>query len=100
MQNQGGRFFKKLITSGSGVSSKRFMGMACIIFAMVFACLGFFFDELGKVDGTVSTVLIQFLTAGVALFGVSVLDNKYEDGKVSRRYQMKDGSEEKGDTLE
>lgn len=50
------------------------MGIVCIVFSMIFACLGFFFGDLGKVDTTVSTVLIQFLTAGIALFGVTVLD--------------------------
>lgn len=70
------QFWRKVVTAGSGISSKRIMGIACILFAMLFAIAGLFLGVMGEVDGTVSTVIIEFLTAGVALFGVTAFEKK------------------------
>lgn len=70
------QFWRKVVTSGSGISSKRIMGIACILFAMLFAIAGLFLGVMGEVDGMVSTVVIEFLTAGVALFGVTALEKR------------------------
>lgn len=64
-------FWLKVLRAGSGVSSKRLMGIVCVCFAMIFACLGLFLGEVGVVDGIVSTIVIEFLAAGVALFGIT-----------------------------
>lgn len=64
-------FWLKVLRAGSGVSSKRLMGIICVCFAMIFACLGLFLGEVGVVDGIVSTIVIEFLAAGVALFGIT-----------------------------
>lgn len=70
------KFWEKVLTAGGGISSKRLMGVACILFAMIFACLGLFLGDMGIVDGIVSTVIIEFLTAGVALFGITGWERK------------------------
>ena len=70
------QFWRKVVTAGTGVSSKRVMGIACILFAMLFAIAGLFLGVMGEVDGMVSTVVIEFLTAGVALFGVTAFEKK------------------------
>ena len=64
-------FWLKVLKAGGGISSKRLMGVVCVFFAMVFACLGLFLGEVGAVDGIVSTIVIEFLAAGVALFGIT-----------------------------
>ena len=64
-------FWLKVLRAGGGISSKRLMGVVCVFFAMVFACLGLFLGEVGAVDGIVSTIVIEFLAAGVALFGIT-----------------------------
>lgn len=64
-------FWLKILRAGSGVSSKRLMGIVCVCFAMIFACLGLFLGDVGAVDGIVSTIVIEFLAAGVALFGIT-----------------------------
>ena len=69
-------FWLKVIKSGSGVSSKRLMGTICIFFAMFFALVGLFLNIPGAVDSTVSTVIIEFLAAGVALFGVTAWERR------------------------
>ena len=69
-------FWLKVIKSGTGVSSKRLMGTICIFFAMFFALLGLFLNIPGAVDSTVSTVIIEFLAAGVALFGVTAWERR------------------------
>ena len=70
------QFWRKVVTSGSGISSKRIMGIACILFAMLFATTGLLLGVMGEVDRTVSTVVIEFLAAGVALFGVTAFEKK------------------------
>ena len=70
------QFWRKVVTSGSGISSKRVMGIACILFAMLFAVAGLLLGVIGEVDGMVSTVVIEFLAAGVALFGVTAFEKK------------------------
>lgn len=70
------QFWRKVVTSGSGISSKRVMGIACILFAMLFAIAGLLLGVMGEVDGIASTVVIEFLTAGVALFGVTAFEKK------------------------
>lgn len=64
-------FWLKVLKAGGGISSKRLMGVICVFFAMIFACLGLFLGEAGVVDGIVSTIVIEFLAAGVALFGIT-----------------------------
>lgn len=64
-------FWLKVLKAGGGISSKRLMGIVCVSFAMIFACLGLFLGEIGAVDGIVSTIVIEFLAAGVALFGIT-----------------------------
>lgn len=64
-------FWLKVLKAGGGISSKRLMGVVCVFFAMIFACLGLFLGEVGAVDGIVSTIIIEFLAAGVALFGIT-----------------------------
>ena len=64
-------FWLKVLKAGGGISSKRLMGVVCVFFAMIFACLGLFLGEPGVVDGIVSTIVIEFLAAGVALFGIT-----------------------------
>ena len=64
-------FWLKVLKAGGGISSKRLMGVICVFFAMIFACLGLFLGEVGAVDGIVSTIVIEFLAAGVALFGIT-----------------------------
>ena len=64
-------FWLKVLKAGGGISSKRLMGVVCVCFAMIFACLGLFLGEVGAVDGIVSTIVIEFLAAGVALFGIT-----------------------------
>ena len=64
-------FWLKVLKAGGGISSKRLMGVVCVFFAMIFACLGLFLGEAGAVDGIVSTIVIEFLAAGVALFGIT-----------------------------
>ena len=64
-------FWLKVLKAGGGISSKRLMGVICVFFAMIFACLGLFLGEVGVVDGIVSTIVIEFLAAGVALFGIT-----------------------------
>ena len=64
-------FWLKVLKAGGGISSKRLMGVICVCFAMIFACLGLFLGEAGVVDGIVSTIVIEFLAAGVALFGIT-----------------------------
>lgn len=64
-------FWLKVLKAGGGISSKRLMGVICVFFAMIFACLGLFLGEAGAVDGIVSTIVIEFLAAGVALFGIT-----------------------------
>ena len=64
-------FWLKVLRAGGGISSKRLMGVICVFFAMIFACLGLFLGEAGVVDGIVSTIVIEFLAAGVALFGIT-----------------------------
>ena len=64
-------FWLKVLKAGGGISSKRLMGIVCVCFAMIFACLGLFLGEIGAVDGIVSTIVIEFLAAGVALFGIT-----------------------------
>lgn len=64
-------FWLKVLKAGGGISSKRLMGVVCVFFAMIFACLGLFLGEVGAVDGIVSTIVIEFLAAGVALFGIT-----------------------------
>lgn len=64
-------FWLKVLKAGGGISSKRLMGVICVFFAMIFACLGIFLGEVGVVDGIVSTIVIEFLAAGVALFGIT-----------------------------
>ena len=64
-------FWLKVLRAGGGISSKRLMGVICVFFAMIFACLGLFLGEVGVVDGIVSTIVIEFLAAGVALFGIT-----------------------------
>lgn len=70
------QFWRKVVTAGTGVSSKRVMGIACILFAMLFAIAGLLLGVMGEVDGIASTVVIEFLTAGVALFGVTAFEKK------------------------
>ena len=70
------QFWRKVVTSGSGISSKRIMGIACILFAMIFAIAGLLLGVVGEVDGIASTVVIEFLAAGVALFGVTALEKR------------------------
>lgn len=64
-------FWLKVLRAGGGISSKRLTGVICVFFAMIFACLGLFLGEAGVVDGIVSTIVIEFLAAGVALFGIT-----------------------------
>ena len=64
-------FWLKVLRAGGGISSKRLMGVVCVFFAMVFACLGLFLGDVGAVDGIVSTIVMEFLAAGVALFGIT-----------------------------
>ena len=64
-------FWLKVLKANGGISSKRLMGVICVFFAMIFACLGLFLGEVGAVDGIVSTIIIEFLAAGVALFGIT-----------------------------
>lgn len=64
-------FWLKVLKAGGGISSKRLTGVICVFFAMIFACLGLFLGEAGVVDGIVSTIVIEFLAAGVALFGIT-----------------------------
>lgn len=64
-------FWLKVLRAGGGISSKRLMGVVCVFFAMIFACLGLFLGDVGAVDGIVSTIVIEFLAAGVALFGIT-----------------------------
>ena len=64
-------FWLKVLKAGGGISSKRLMGVVCVFFAMIFACLGLLLGEVGVVDGIVSTIVIEFLAAGVALFGIT-----------------------------
>lgn len=64
-------FWLKVLKAGGGISSKRLMGVICVFFAMIFACLGLFLGEVGVVDGIVSTIVIEFLAAGAALFGIT-----------------------------
>ena len=70
------QFWRKVVTSGSGISSKRIMGIACILFAMLFAIAGLLLGVMGEVDGIASTVVIEFLAAGVALFGVTAFEKR------------------------
>ena len=64
-------FWLKVLKAGGGISSKRLMGIVCVSFAMIFACLGLFLGEVGAVDGIVSTIIIELRAAGVALFGIT-----------------------------
>lgn len=64
-------FWLKVLKAEGGISSKRLTGVICVFFAMIFACLGLFLGEAGVVDGIVSTIVIEFLAAGVALFGIT-----------------------------
>lgn len=81
-------FWLKVIKSGSGVSSKRLMGTICIFFAMFFALLGLFLNIPGAVDSTVSTVIIEFLAAGVALFGVTAWERRGSNVNGLNRYDF------------
>ena len=69
-------FWLKVLKAGGGISSKRLMGVVCVFFAMIFACLGLFLGVAGAVDGIVSTIVIEFLAAGVALFGITGWERK------------------------
>ena len=69
-------FWLKVLRAGGGISSKRLMGVICVLFAMIFACLGLFLGEVGVVDGIASTIVIEFLAAGVALFGITGWERK------------------------
>lgn len=72
----GESILKRSIKTNSGVSSKRLMGTCCIVFAMLFAIGGMTLGDIGIVDSTVSTIIMEFLTAGVALFGVTAWEKK------------------------
>lgn len=70
-------FWNRIITSGTGFSSKRLMGVACILFSMIYSIMAILMGEAGCVDGVASTIVMEFLTAGVALFGVTAWEKKY-----------------------
>ena len=69
-------FWLKVLKAGGGISSKRLMGVVCVFFVIFFACLGLFLGVAGAVDGIVSTIVIEFLAAGVALFGITGWERK------------------------
>lgn len=80
-------FWLKVLKAGGGISSKRLMGVICVFFAMIFACLGLFLGEVGAVDGIVSTIVIEFLAAGVALFGITGWERRNQHTLYQEPYQ-------------
>lgn len=67
-------FFLKLITSNSGLSSKRFIG-GFILIVMTISCLlciGFKYE----IQPNVLALAITLVTTGGALLGLGVFDNK------------------------
>lgn len=80
-------FWLKVLKAGGGISSKRLMGVTCVCFAMIFACLGLFLGEVGVVDGIVSTIVIEFLAAGVALFGITGWERRNQHTLYQEPYQ-------------
>ena len=80
-------FWLKVLKAGGGISSKRLMGVICVFFAMIFACLGLFLGEVGAVDGIVSTIVIEFLAAGVTLFGITGWERRNQHISYQEPYQ-------------
>lgn len=87
-------FWLKVLKAGGGISSKRLMGVTCVCFAMIFACLGLFLGEVGAVDGIVSTIVIEFLAAGVALFGITGWERRNQHISYQEPYQEEPYQEE------
>ena len=87
-------FWLKVLKAGGGISSKRLMGVICVFFAMIFACLGLFLGEVGVVDGIVSTIVIEFLAAGVALFGITGWERRNQHTLYQEPYQEEPYQEE------
>ena len=87
-------FWLKVLKAGGGISSKRLMGVICVFFAMIFACLGLFLGEVGAVDGIVSTIVIEFLAAGVALFGITGWERRNQHISYQEPYQEEPYQEE------
>ena len=87
-------FWLKVLKAGGGISSKRLMGVIYVFFAMIFACLGLFLGEVGAVDGIVSTIVIEFLAAGVALFGITGWERRNQHISYQEPYQEEPYQEE------
>ena len=87
-------FWLKVLKAGGGISSKRLMGVICVFFAMIFACLGLFLGEVGAVDGIVSTIVIEFLAAGVALVGITGWERRNQHISYQEPYQEEPYQEE------
>ena len=99
--NEMREFWLKVLKAGGGISSKRLMGVICVFFAMIFACLGLFLGEVGAVDGIVSTIIIEFLAAGVALFGITGWERRnYQIPLIHESYQEPEHTKSDNDNEE
>jgi len=73
-------FFLKLITSNSGLSSKRFIG-GFILIVMTIACLICIGTQY-EIQPNILALAITLVTTGGALLGLGVFDNKNSNNQL------------------
>lgn len=77
-------FFAKLIKADSGVSSKRVVGIGCILFAIILTIYVVVVSTCGpnrpiQIHDSVLYAILQFLAAGTSLLGVTIFEHKHPD---------------------
>ena len=87
--NNFSEIFKKIFSANSGISSKRVMGFACIVFAMILTIYAVILSSIIiyhnpipnqiiitsiNIHDSVLYAILQFLTAGASLLGVTLFE--------------------------
>jgi uncharacterized membrane protein len=87
--NNFSEIFKKIFSSNSGISSKRVMGFACIVFAMILSIYAVILSSIIiyhnpipnqviitsiNIHDSVLYAILQFLAAGTSLLGVTLFE--------------------------
>ena len=83
---------KEIITSNSGISSKRVSGLLLIIVSIILSFIAMFITvPRMTVDDSILILIAQFLTIGSGLLGLTLKENKsFSDPPIVRRDRGKE----------
>ena len=82
-----------VISSNSGVSSKRLMGSLCIVSGILIPLIAMFIDPKGEIHDSVLVLMAQLLTAGCGLLGLTLGESvfyKWKNNNPPKNNKSKD----------